>query len=97
MKQKILLALLFIVSVSLPAYAIVYKGNFNNAIYGVDQSTGAVSIGTNIPQSSVGLTVNGTIAATGNSTNHAVCWKANGILGFCSVVVDASGICGTCN
>lgn len=42
--------------------------------------------------------VDGTLQATsGGSTNHAVCWKANGVLGYCSAVVDSSGICGTCN
>jgi hypothetical protein len=36
--------------------------------------------------------------AAGGSANHAVCWKADGkTLGYCSVVVDASGVCGTCN
>jgi len=29
--------------------------------------------------------------------NHAVCWKTAGTLGYCSVVVDGSGVCGTCN
>ena len=44
------------------------------------------------------LSASGTVTAvTGGSTNHAVCWKTGGTLGFCSVVVDASGICGTCN
>lgn len=43
------------------------------------------------------LTVNGAVAATGGSENHAVCWKSTGILGYCSAVVAADGTCGTCN
>jgi hypothetical protein len=44
------------------------------------------------------LLTGGTIGAgAGSSTNHAVCWKAGGVLGYCSAVVDASGVCGTCN
>lgn len=40
----------------------------------------------------------GTLAAqTGGSTNHAVCWKASGVLGYCSAIVGADGTCGTCN
>jgi hypothetical protein len=37
------------------------------------------------------------LSIAGGSANHAICWKADGkTLGYCSVVVDASGICGTC-
>jgi hypothetical protein len=34
---------------------------------------------------------------SGTSTNHTVCWKSDGSLGYCSQVVDSSGVCGTCN
>ncbi len=37
------------------------------------------------------------IHAAGGSTNHAVCWKSDASLGYCSAVVDVSGFCGTCN
>lgn len=39
----------------------------------------------------------GTVAASGGSTNHAICWKASGVLGYCSAVVASDGTCGTCN
>jgi hypothetical protein len=49
-----------------------------------------------------GISISGNAAtstkpAGGGSANHAVCWKSDGSLGYCSVVVDASGLCGTCN
>ena len=34
--------------------------------------------------------------ATASSTNHAMCWKANAVPGYCSTVVAADGTC-TCN
>ncbi len=60
-------------------------------------NSGNVSISTSAP---TGTGSRGTVQINnlaGGSTNHAVCWKANGVLGYCSVVVDASGVCGTCN
>ena len=41
-------------------------------------------------------TFSGTVAAAGGSTNHTVCWKAGGVLGYCSSVVASDGSC-TCN
>ncbi len=41
--------------------------------------------------------IDGTVSVpVGGSTNHATCWKAAGKLGYCSAVVDSSGVCGTC-
>jgi hypothetical protein len=34
--------------------------------------------------------------STGGSTNHTVCWKAGGLLGYCSSIVGVDGTC-TCN
>lgn len=43
------------------------------------------------------LATSGTMTVgTGGSTNHAVCWKTAGVLGYCSTVVAADGSC-TCN
>ena len=43
------------------------------------------------------VTINGKLKATvGGSTNHAVCWKSDGALGYCSTVIAADGTC-TCN
>lgn len=42
------------------------------------------------------VVIGGTVAAAGGSTNHATCWKAAGVLGYCSTVVAADGSC-TCN
>lgn len=54
--------------------------------------------GINTPATAV-VTIKGVVGFPNESasTNHAVCWKASGVLGYCSVVVDASGVCGTCN
>lgn len=38
----------------------------------------------------------GIITAAGGSTGHATCWKAGGVIGYCSTVVAADGTC-TCN
>lgn len=43
------------------------------------------------------FTAAGTLAAvTGGSLNRTVCWKAGGVLGYCSTIVAADGSC-TCN
>jgi hypothetical protein len=34
--------------------------------------------------------------ATGGSTDHAICWKAGGVLGYCLATVGSDGKCGTC-
>ncbi len=56
----------------------------------------------NISAGTANISISGNAAtstkpAGGGSTNHAVCWKADGSLGYCSAVVDSSGLCGTCN
>lgn len=38
----------------------------------------------------------GVITAAGGSTGHATCWKAGGVIGYCSSVVASDGTC-TCN
>lgn len=51
----------------------------------------------NIAISTTGATVTGNLTvSTGGSLNKATCWKAAGLLGFCSTVVAADGSC-TCN
>lgn len=53
--------------------------------------------GIDVPSTST-TTIGGSLAVTtGASTNHAVCWKASGVLGYCSSTVGADGTCGTCN
>ena len=35
--------------------------------------------------------------SAGGSTNHAVCWKSDGRIGYCSAGIAGDGTCGTCN
>jgi hypothetical protein len=70
---------------------------------------GNVLIGTATNNGVDALQVAGSVSSTGNmtaatlkqssgtSTNHAVCWKSTGVLGYCSAVVASDGTCGTCN
>lgn len=39
----------------------------------------------------------GKVFSTSGSTNHAVCWKSDKSIGYCSAVVATDGTCGTCN
>lgn len=60
------------------------------------------NIQTGVDTAAIKLTGNtsvvGTLgASSGGSTNHTVCWKSTGQLGYCSAVVAADGTCGTCN
>ena len=71
---------------------IAMTGNQGNGAL-VQHSTGSTSTGGMAVYDANGNTIN----ASTPSVNHAACWKANGVIGYCSVVVDASGICGTCN
>lgn len=61
----------------------------------VPPSSGGGSLGnSSYPWGSI--TVSGAITAGGGSTNAATCWKAGGVIGYCSSVVGSGGTC-TCN
>lgn len=53
-----------------------------------------VNLATTCGANFTGLT-NG-VSLPGDSTGHGMCWKAGGIPGYCSTVLDSSGNC-TCN
>jgi hypothetical protein len=74
----------------LPASKTVVGTNSSNQI--VDAS------GTTLSNSTTGNAATATaLAATPTSaTGHVMCWKASGVPGYCSTVVDVSGNC-TCN
>ena len=76
--------------------------NLDNAGYGfLTAESGPLYLrasGAGVRVDGANLVVTGSATvATGGSTNHAVCWKSGGLLGYCSAVTDSNGVCGTCN
>lgn len=56
---------------------------------------GAVSIGTLSPTPGSKVTINGGISILGGyAPGHVVCWKTDGVLGYCTTDVNTDGTCG---